>query len=398
MHGLLGREAEEAVLSRLRRNPVVAIIGPRQCGKTTLAKEVLGRIPKSVYLDLERPSDAAKLADPEAYFAHHAGETVCLDEVQRVPDLFPVLRSVVDESGRSGQVLVLGSASPDLLRQSSETLAGRVAFVEMTPFLLSELGGGVLERPLETAWLRGGFPRSTLAGSDEESWEWRQDFVRTFLERDVREIRARIALPRLSTFWRMCAHEHGQMLNASRLAAALGVSAHTVRAWLELLEGTFMVRLLPPLEANLGKRLVRSPRVFLRDTGILHALLGIATPDDLLGHPGRGASWEGFVLENVLSRFPGWNAAFFRTSAGAELDLVLEKGTRRIAVECKASSAPTVTRGFWSALEDLRIDEAWVVAPIDSAFPLGSGVEAVPLRDFLSRAPAIAKGKKPARA
>ncbi len=387
MHGYVSRKTEKDVVLRLRRSPVVAIVGPRQCGKTTLAKRVLSHLPKSLYLDLERPSDAAKLTDPEAFFALHAGDTVCLDEIQRVPDLFPVLRSVVDAQDRNGQVLVLGSASPDLLRQSSETLAGRVTFVELTPFLLPELSGAGIDEALNTTWLRGGFPRSVLAATDEESFAWREDFVRTFLERDVRDVRARVDVPRLARLWRMCAHEHGQTLNSARLGSALGVSAHTVRAWLELLEGTFMLRLLPPLEANLGKRLVKSPRVFLRDTGVLHALLGIVTPDDLLGHPVRGASWESLVLENVLAAFPGWRAFFFRTSAGAELDLVLEKGKRRIAVECKASSAPTVTRGFWSALEDLRIDEAWVVAPIASAFPLGSGVEAVPLGDFLARVP-----------
>jgi len=387
MQGTLLRDAEKEVLLRLRRSPVVAIVGPRQCGKTTLAKKVLSHLPKSSYVDLERPSDAAKLTDPEAFFALHADETVCLDEIQRVPDLFPVLRSVVDAQDRNGQVLVLGSASPDLLRQSSETLAGRVTFVELTPFLLPELTGAGIDGALEITWLRGGFPRSVLAATDEESFAWREDFVRTFLERDVRDVRARVDLSRFARLWRMCAHEHGQALNAARLGSALGVSPHTVRAWLELLEGTFMLRLLPPFEANLGKRLVKSPRVFLRDTGVLHALLGIVTPDDLLGHPVRGASWESLVLENVLGALPGWRAFFFRTSAGAELDLVLEKGKRRIAVECKASSAPTVTRGFWSALEDLKIDEAWVVAPIASAFPLGSGVEAVPLGDFLARAP-----------
>lgn len=243
-----------------------------------------------------------------------------------MPDLFPVLRSVVDAHDRTGQVLVLGSASPDLLRQSSETLAGRVTFLELTPFLLPELAGAGIDEALSTTWLRGGFPRSVLAATDEESFAWREDFVRTFLERDVRNLRARVDVPRLARLWRMCAHEHGQTLNAARLGSALGVSAHTVRSWLELLEGTFMLRLLPPLESNLGKRLVKSPRVFLRDTGILHALLGIVTPDDLLGHPVRGASWESLVLENVLAAFPGWRVFFFRTSAGAELDLVLEKG------------------------------------------------------------------------
>ncbi|MCE7957234.1 MAG: ATP-binding protein, partial [Acidobacteria bacterium ACB2] len=293
MQGYLARQAEQEVLGKLRRNPVVAIVGPRQCGKTTLARRVLERVPGGLYVDLERPSDAARLSDPEAFFRLHADETVCLDEVQRIPGLFPVLRSVVDERRRNGQVLVLGSASPDLLRQSSETLAGRISFLELTPFHLTELFSGGVDDALGRLWLRGGFPRSTLAATDEESLSWRDDFVRTFLERDVPQLRPRVAVPRVASFWRMCAHEHGQTLNGARLGAALGVSSHTIRAYLELLESTFMVRLLPPFEANLGKRLVKSPRLYLRDTGILHALLGVGTPDDLLGHPGRGASWEG---------------------------------------------------------------------------------------------------------
>ena len=246
MRGYLLRDAEKEALLRLRRSPVVAIVGPRQCGKTTLAKKVLSRLPKSLYVDLERPSDAAKLTDPEAFFALHADETVCLDEIQRVPDLFPVLRSVVDAQARNGQMLVLGSASPDLLRQSSETLAGRVTFLELTPFLLPELAGAGIDEALATTWLRGGFPRSLLAATDEESFAWREDFVRTFLERDVRNLRARVDVPRLARLWRMCAHEHGQPLNSARLGAALGTSPHSVRSWLELLEGTFMLRLLPP--------------------------------------------------------------------------------------------------------------------------------------------------------
>ena len=391
MQGELSRLAGAAISRALDRAPVVALLGPRQCGKTTLARRVLDGLPGSVRLDLERPSDRARLADPEAFFALHAGETVCLDEIQRVPELFPVLRSVVDERRGNGQFLVLGSASPDLLRQSSESLAGRISFVELTPFLLPEVerGGKEEERAERLLWLRGGFPRSFLARSGEESGAWREDFVRTFLERDVPQLRSRVAVPRVASLWTMCAHEHGQLLNAARLGSALGVSAQTIRAYLELLCGTFVMRLLPPLEANLGKRLVRSPKLFLRDTGILHSLLGIETQDDLLGHPCRGASWEGFVLENVLAALPGWTASFYRTAAGAELDLVLERGQRRVAVECKASTSPVVSRGFWSALEDLGIDEAYVVAPVAASYPLGKGATVLPLGDLLARAPRL---------
>jgi predicted AAA+ superfamily ATPase len=392
MQGYIARSLEAEVHEKLRENPVVAIVGPRQCGKTTLARRVLGGLESTVFLDLERPSDAARLQDPEAFFALHAGETVCLDEVQRFPELFPVLRAIVDSSPRHGQVLVLGSASPDLLRQSSETLAGRISFVELTPFLVPELLSADPPGGVDRLWLRGGFPRSVLATSDASSATWREDFVRTFLERDVPQLRARVPVPRLASFWRMCAHEHGNLLNGARLGASLGVSAHTIRAYLELLEATFMLRLLPPLEANLTKRLVKSPKVFLRDTGILHSLLDIVTPDDLLGHPCRGSSWEGLVVENVVAAFPGWRSSFFRTRAGAELDLVLERGTRRLGVECKASSSPTVSRGFWSALHDLEILEAYIVTPAGSPYPLGSGVAAISLEELLSSARTIAAG------
>ncbi len=391
MAGKLKRLAKGVVRRKLGESPVVAILGPRQCGKTTLARMTMDALPRSTRLDLERPSELARLGDPEAYFALHRDELVCLDEIQRRPDLFPVLRSVVDERGRNGQFLVLGSASPELLRQSSESLAGRIAFVELRPFLLPEVertGEGALQR----LWLRGGFPRSFLAANETASFNWRMDFITTFVERDLSLYAPRLAPERLATFWTMCAHEHGQLLNASRLGDALGVSGHTVRAYLELLERTFMVRLLRPLRANLGKRLIRSPRLYLRDPGILHALLGIASHDDLLGHPSRGTSWEGLVIEHAVFAFEGWEPSFYRTRAGAELDLVLERGQRRIAVEAKVSSAPRPTRGFWTALEDLGITEAYVVAPVAEPYPLAPGAAVLPLGELMAWAPRITAG------
>lgn len=392
MAGKLTRLAEGTVRRKLLENPVVAILGPRQCGKTTLARMTMESLPRPSRLDLERPSDLVKLGDPEAYFALHQDELVCLDEIQRRPELFPVLRSVVDERGRNGQFLVLGSASPELLRQSSESLAGRIALVELRPFLLPEVegtGAGALQRLL----LRGGFPRSFLSRSEAGSFDWRMDFITTFVERDLALYAPRMAPERLATFWTMCAHEHGQILNASRLGDALGVSGHTIRAYLELLERTFMLRLLRPLRANLGKRLIRSPRLYLRDSGILHALLRIASHDDLLGHPCRGVSWEGLVLEHAIFAFDGWQPSFYRTRAGAELDLVLERGRRRIAIEAKVSTAPRPTRGFWTALEDLGITEAYVIAPAVEPYPLAPGVAAVPLGELMAWAPRIAAGK-----
>lgn len=388
MHGYIERRLAAEVSRDLKRFPVVALLGPRQCGKTTLAKHVAklrhpGRDP-AVYLDLEKPSDQAKLRDPETFLRRHAGRLVCLDEVQRAPGLFEVLRALVDEDRRPGRFLLLGSASPALLRQSSESLAGRISLLELTPLLLTEVTRG-RHASQERLWLRGGFPDSVLAADDEASLDWRANFVRTFLERDIPQLGFRVPANTLSRFWRMCAHLHGQVLNLSALGRAMATSHTAARHHLEILEQAFALRSLPPLEANLGKRLVKSPKMYLRDSGVLHALLDIATEDDLAGHPVFGASWEGFVIEQTLAVATGWRARFYRTAQGAELDLVLEKRTRRVAVECKASSAPTVSRGFWTALADLDIREAYVVARVREAFPLGKNVEALPLLELMAR-------------
>lgn len=388
MHQLVKRRLTPLVERDLGRFPVVALLGPRQCGKTTLAKEVVGRAKRgkrgALLLDLEKPSDVAKLRDPESFLRRHADELVCLDEVQRVPALFEVLRSLVDENRRPGRFLLLGSASPSLLRQASESLAGRVAMLELAPFTWSEVvASGRTSQ--DSLWLRGGFPDSLLSDSDEASLYWREQFARTFLERDIPQLGFRVPASTLERFWRMCAHLQGQVLNLSALGRAMGTSHTAVRHHLDMLEQTFVLRTLPPLEANLGKRLVKSPKMYLRDSGLVHALLDLDTMDALAGHPVYGASWEGFVIEQALSTASGWRASYFRTAKGDELDLVLERRGRRIAIECKASSAPTVTRGFWAALEMLNIREAYVVAPVRSAFPLGNGVEVVPVGNLLAR-------------
>jgi uncharacterized protein len=389
MQGYVPRRIQEQIGARLADFPVVAVLGPRQCGKTTLVRETLGGRPGVLYLDLERPSDLAKLRDPELFFSLHRSQGTatlfCLDEIQRVPEIFPLLRSLVDDEQRPGQFLLLGSASRDLLRQTSETLAGRITYLELTPFLASELPTqepGVLTR----LWLRGGFPRSFLARSDESSRVWRESFVRAFLERDIPQLGFNVPAPTLHRLWRMLAHVHGQMLNSSQLGMALGVSHTTIRSYLDLLAQTFMVRLLEPFAAsNTKKRLVKSPKVYVRDSGILHSLLQVDRLDDLLAHPAYGASWEGLVIENVIAALPDWQASFYRTASGAEIDLVLERGRRRIGIECKASTAPVVTRGFWSALDDLGIDEAWIVAPVDAPYPIRSGVTVTPLNLLLER-------------
>lgn len=369
------RSLQATVIDRMRHNPAVAILGPRQCGKTTLARQIVRDEPDAAYLDLERSADRAKLTDPWAYFDLHRDHLVCLDEVQRVPDLFPELRGILDRGGHNGQVLVLGSASRDLIRQSAESLAGRISYLELTPFRSEEV------QDTRALWLRGGFPRSTLAEDDAASLQWREDFIRTFLERDLGLLAPRLEPARLGRLWRMCAHLHGSLLNSAKLGDALGVTGNTVRSWLELLEGAFMVRLLEPDASNAKKRLVKSPRLYLRDSGILHALLRIRSHDDLLGHPVYGSSFEGFAIENIIAAAPGWDATFYRTAAGAEMDLVLRRGKRTLAFEFKATSAPKLTRGFWNALEDLEPDRAFVVAPVDEPWPLSADVLVAPLVD-----------------
>ncbi|MSU66165.1 MAG: ATP-binding protein [Opitutus sp.] len=375
----------------LRQFPAVGLLGPRQCGKSTLAQALLGEVTDSVYLDLERPSDLARLRDPEAWLAAHAGRLVCLDEIHRAPELFPVLRSMLDAGGRPGQVLLLGSASPELLRQTSETLAGRIGYLELTPFLLTEVPGRTGAGTMRRHWERGGFPRSFLAADDQESGDWRESFVQTFLERDLPQMGVGIPAGVARRFWQMCAHLHGDLWNGSKVAGSLGVTHPTARSYLDRLAQTYMLRMLPPWAANAKKRLVKTPKVYVRDSGLLHSLLGIGSHTDLLGHPAHGGSWEGYVLEQVAGVRPaGWDLAFYRTSAGAECDIVLHKGRRRLAIECKASAAPQVTRGFWESLKDLRPEQAWVAAPVSEAYPLGEGVNVAPLPEILAAVAALA--------
>jgi predicted AAA+ superfamily ATPase len=387
MHGYQSRKLEAELARDLRNFPSVAVLGPRQCGKTTLVRQIVTGRPEAVYLDLERPSDLRKLSNPELYFqsrrARQDGVLFCLDEIQRVPELFPLLRSLIDEDGRNGQFLLLGSTSRELIRQTSESLADRISFLELTPFLASEIDVSNLGSQMKL-WSRGGFPRSYLAADDEASQNWRNSFVQTFLERDIPALGFDIPAETLRRLWRMLAHSHGQMFNSSKLGGALGVSHTTLRSYVDLLVRTFMVRLLEPLEANVKKRLVKSPKVYLRDSGILHSLLQIDNDDDLLGHPVFGASWEGLVIESVIASMPGWQPAFYRTSNGAELDLVLTRGRRRIAVECKAAADPKVGRGFWTSIDDLRVEHAWVVAPVNESYPLRENVTVTPLDHLLN--------------
>lgn len=375
---MIERLARHQVESALTRFPVVALIGPRQVGKTTLAHEIAGGTTKYVvHLDLERPSHAARLADAELYLEQHQDALVVLDEVQRMPELFPILRALVDAHRVPGRFLLLGSASPDLVRGASESLAGRIRYVELTPLTLEEVGR--TRDNVHRLWLRGGYPDSFLAESDEASMEWRRAFVRTFLERDVPALGLKLAAESLRRFWRMVAHRHGQLWNASELGRSLGVSPPTVVRYLDVLVGTYLARRLEPLPANLGKRLVKSPKVYLRDSGLLHALLDIPDLDALYGHPVVGASWEGFLVEQVLAMTPHDDACFYRTAAGAEVDLLVRSGADAWrAYEMKFSLAPKPARGFWNAIADLHPMEAQVVYPGDEAWELPEGVRVVP--------------------
>lgn len=367
---------------RLEFYPGVVLTGPRQVGKTTLARAIAAKHPRAVVLDLERESDRAQLADPELFLARHRQSLVVLDEVQNMPEIFSALRPEIDHDRHAGRFLLLGSASGKLLRQSAESLAGRVGYLELQPLLASEISADADLASIQTLFLRGGFPLSYSAPTDLLSFAWRDDFIRTFLERDMPQLGITIPAGTLHRFWRMLAHLQGQIFNASQLGQSLGGASHTtVARYLDLLVDTMMVRRLEPLHVNLGKRLVKSPKVYVRDCGLLHALLNLKTVNDLQGHPVVGASWEGFVVEQVAAYAPaGSEINFYRTSAGAELDLVLTVGGKRYGIEIKFSSAPKPTRGFWQAMQDIEASHGWVIAPVQNAYPLASNVDVIPLR------------------
>jgi uncharacterized protein len=379
---MIARRIRRDLDDALARQASVALLGPRQVGKTTLAR-ALGAGHKALYLDLEAREDRAKLADAAQFLSQFENRLVILDEIHRVPELFQTLRSLIDrgrrEGKKHGRFLVLGSASIDLLRQTGESLAGRIAFVELGPFDLLEVGdAGAAQMRL---WVRGGFPDSYLARTDAESLAWRIDFIRTYLERDVAQFGPRIPADTLERLWTMLAHNHGGLLNASRLAAGLSLSAPTVTRYVDLLADLLLVRRLPPFSANVGKRLVKSPKVYVRDSGLVHALLGLEDYDELSGHPVVGASWEGFVIENLLAVAPARTVAtFYRTSAGAEIDLVLEIPKRgRWAVEIKSGLDPRPGKGFRLACEDVKPAKSFVVYGGGERYPIGPGVEAIGL-------------------
>jgi predicted AAA+ superfamily ATPase len=377
---MIARHILKPLQEALDASPAVGLLGPRQVGKTTLALEIGAGRP-SLYLDLETASDQAKLSDPEAYLGSHEDELVILDEVHRAPEVFQSLRGLIDRGRRrgkaAGRFLLLGSASVDLLHQSGESLAGRIAYLELGPLDALEA------RPAEvnSLWARGGFPTSFLAPSDDASLRWRLDFIRTYLERDIPQFGPRIPAETLRRLWTMLAHNQSELLNAATLARALSVDGKTVARYLDLLVDLLLVRRLQPWHANAGKRLVRSPKVYVRDSGIVHALLRLPTLDDVLGHPVAGGSWEGFVIESLLAVAPtGTEASFYRTSAGAEIDLVLALPGRQLwAIEIKRSSAPKVERGFHHACADIDPTHRFVVYGGSERYPMNPETQAVSL-------------------
>lgn len=383
---MVDRRIHNQLVEMIGRYPAVVLLGPRQVGKTTLALNI-GQSRPSLYLDLESPGDRAKLTEAELYLAEHEDKLVILDEVHREPNLFQTLRGLIDKGRRrgrgTGRFLLLGSASIDLLKQTGETLAGRISFAELAPFDVLELGG----ESIDQLWVRGGFPGSVLTEDDAISLKWRRDFIRTYLERDIPQFGVRIPAETLRRFWTMLAHNQAGVLNAAQLARGIGVTGSTVAHYLDLLVDLLLVRRLQPWHSNIGKRLVKSPKVYIRDTGLVHALLGLASKEELLSHPIVGDSWEGFIIETLLGVAPaGTEASFYRTAVGAEMDLVLAlPGGRLWAIEIKRSVAPKLERGFHHALADLNPNKSFVVYNGQERFPLSDRTEAISLVELAQR-------------
>jgi hypothetical protein len=384
MQNLIDRKIETFVKENLSVFPAVVILGPRQCGKSTLAKMLYQNSNAYLYLDLQNLDDLNKLREPMLFFQANQDVTICLDEIQLVPELFSVLRSEIDRHRRPGRFILLGSASQDLIQKTSESLAGRVGLIELTPFTIEEVEQNI-DFELNKFWLRGGYPDSYLASSEQGSVLWRENFLRTYVERDIPQLGFQIPALQLRRLLTMCAHNQGQLFNSSRLGESLGVTYQTIRRYIDLMEQTFIIRSLPPFEKNIKKRLVKSPKIFVRDSGLLHRLLQVDDFNSLMGNPVFGSSWEGFVIENIISSLRDCKFSFYRSATGDELDLLIERGSRTIAVECKASSAPQVTKGFWRAIETTKPDKTYIVSPVSASYPFKNDVEVCGLSDFLKK-------------
>jgi predicted AAA+ superfamily ATPase len=378
---MINRILQSQIFESLQHFPAVGLVGPRQAGKTTLALLIAKQWPqKTLYLDLENPLDYDNLSNPAIFLPRHSDTLVIIDEVQLRPELFPVLRSLIDADRHPGRFLLLGSSSPDLIRQSGQSLAGRIAYHELCPFVLNELS----PEQMDTLWLRGGFPESILAPTEKVSIQWRDNFIMTYLQRDLSVMGYGMRLPSMTLrrLWTMLAHTHGQLTNQSQLSVNMELSRQSIRKYVDILQETFMIRQLGPYYVNTKKRLIKSPKIFIRDSGILHALLGIKSMQDLMNHSILGFSWEGFCMEQILGQIPGtWESYFYRTKVGAEVDLVLQRrvGEAPIFVEFKYSQSPKLTKGFWVARDDLKPSACYVVYPGPRAYPLADHVEVLPL-------------------
>lgn len=388
---MLKRWKHDEILRKLGQYPAVAILGCRQVGKTALALQISKEYKKeAIYLDLERTRDRAQLSQPELFLQKQEGKLLILDEIHLVPELFPTLRGIIDERRRngekSGHFLILGSASPDLLKQSSESLAGRIAYVELDPFSVVEAKASEHKDYLDQLWVRGGFPDSYLADSDVASLEWREDFIRTYLRRDLPDLGRNLPAELVYRLWRMLALDQGCALDLTKLAGNLSISSTTVRNYLDTLTDLFLVRQLRPWHGNSKKRLVKTPKVYVRDSGILHALAGIQDYNDLSGHPLYGRSWEGFIIEQILQRMPyRTEATFYRSSAGAEIDLVLETPRNGIyAIEIKRTVEPKISKGFRLACEEIKPNHRFYVIPTTVSYPIGDGVKAIGIEELIT--------------
>jgi len=376
------RNEEKTILEYMNYFPITAILGARQCGKTTLAKEIAKKFENSIYLDMEKQSDFNKISSPELFFQNNIGKHIIIDEIQIREEIFPALRSFIDTAKEKTPVLILGSASPKLIRQSSETLAGRIAFCELSPLNCNEID----DKPITEIWTKGGFPGSICAPDDNLSRKWREFYIKTFVERDLPQLGLKLFAPHINRLFTLLANSHGEILNSNKLGEAFGVSHTAFRQYIDFLENAFLIRTLKPYFKNVKKRIVKSPKIYIRDCGILHSLLNIRSFNDLLGSPFVGNSWEGFAIEQILSGIHknDWEISFYRTQTGAELDLVLENRNHKIGVEFKANTAPSITRGFWNSCDDLQITKAFVVCPIEDSYPFKNGVNVCGLRQFIA--------------
>lgn len=379
----ISRNIIEFVKTNLSVFPAVAILGSRQCGKSTLVKMMQKEDSNILYLDLQNRDDLAKLNEPSLFFQYNANKTICLDEVQLRPDIFAVLRSEIDRDRRRGRFILLGSASRNLIQHTSESLAGRVGLISLTPFLVDEVDT-TEDFSLQNYWFRGGYPDSFMAVDDNSSCLWRENFIRTYIERDIPQLGFQIAAPQLMRLLTMTAYEQGQLLNSSKLASSMGLSPTTIRHYLDIMEQTYIIRSLPPYFKNKKKRLVKSPKIYVRDSGLLHQILRIKSFNDLLSNPVLGNSWEGMVVENVCSVARDAQCFFYRSATGEEMDLVLQYPNRLIAIECKSSTAPSVTEGFWKSVAFLEPTDIYVVAPVESAYPLAEKVTVCNLSEIVA--------------